>query len=410
MGVRYKVFAALAALLMMGALSACGSDDDDGGGSGGSASGTGEPLRIALIPPSGGPLAPFGEDAVSAWEFAAEEVNAAGGVDGHKVELIKSSTSGEPAATVRAARKAVTQDKAGFIGGVITSPEHGALQQQLPALNALSFNALGKDDALTGEGCSPNAFRAVQSNGMDVKAIAASLAEIPAERWAIQAVDYSTGHSAAEQFKAAAEKAGKEVVFEQFAPLNTTEFGSYITKLKGADADALFAVEFGADGVAFVNQGAQFKLFDQYKTVLGFNMVSEPLFEALGNKIVGFYNNLGYDVSSDNAKNQEFVEAYEAKSGKKPYYIVADNYIAAQLLFEGVRKAGSVDPAKVREALNGLSFESIEGPVTVADDQQLVRQTHIGQVEKQAGGLGWKVVATAPGEEIHPEANPDCKA
>src|SRR5919112_5685130 len=316
MGVRYKIFAALSALLMAGLLTACGSSDSSSSGGG---SKSGEPLKVALIPPSSGPLAVFGADATKAWEYAAQEVNANGGVDGHKVELIKSQTDAQPANTVRAARKAATQDGAKFIGAVMTSPEHGALQPQLASLGALNFNALGKDDALTGEGCSPNAFRAVQSNTMDVNAIGATLAELPAQKWAIQAVDYSTGHSAAEKFKAAAEQAGKEVVLESFAPLNTTEFGSYITKLKGADADGLFAVEYGADGVAFINQGDQFKLFDKYKTVLGFNMVSEPLFKTLGDKVVGFYNNLGYDRTSDNPLNKAFVEGFTAKEGSAPY-------------------------------------------------------------------------------------------
>ena len=104
------------------------------------ASGNTDPIKVALIPPSSGALAVFGADAVKAWQFAADEVNAKGGVDGHKVELIKSSTDAQPANTVRAARKAVTQDGAKFIGAVMTSPEHGALQQQLASMNALSFN------------------------------------------------------------------------------------------------------------------------------------------------------------------------------------------------------------------------------------------------------------------------------
>src|SRR5215208_4756644 len=244
---------------------------------------------------------------------------------------------------------------------------------------------------------------------MDVNAIAASLSKLPAKKWAIQAVDYSTGHSAAETFKAAAEKAGKSVVLESYAPLGTTEFGSYITKLKGADADGLFAVEYGADGVAFVNQGDQFKLFDKYKTVLGFNMVSEPLFKPLGDKIVGFYNNLGYDVSSSNPLNKAFVDGFKKANGTAPYYVEADNYIAAQMLFEAVNKAKSVDPAKVKAALPGLSFDTIEGKVKVDSDGQLVRPTHIGQVVKQGSGLGWKVVATADGDTIKPKPDPACK-
>jgi ABC-type branched-subunit amino acid transport system substrate-binding protein len=407
--VRNKVFAALGALLLMGGTAACGSDDGNGGGGSASQSNK-DPLKVALIPPSSGALAVFGTDAVKAWEFAAEEVNANGGVNGHKVELIKSSTDAQPANTVRAARKAVTQDGAQYIGAVMTSPEHGALQQQLAGMNAVSINALGKDDALTGEGCSPNAFRAVQSTSMDINAITQSLAELPAEKWAIQAVDFATGHTAAENFKKAAEAAGKEVVLEQFAPLNTTEFGSYITKLKSSGADGLFAVEYGADGVAFVNQGAQFKLFDQFDTVLGFNMVSEPLFEALGDKIVGFYNNVGYDASADNPINQKFVDAWTQKNGDAPYYVQADNYLAAQTLFEAVKKAGSVDPAKVKAAMNGLSFDSIAGQVTMGKDHQLVRPSYVGQVVEDGEALGWDIVAQADGAQTRPSPDPACKA
>jgi ABC-type branched-subunit amino acid transport system substrate-binding protein len=405
--VRFKIFTALAALMMVGLVAACGSDSGSSSSSGGSKSGA--PLKVALIPPSSGALAVFGTDAAKAWEYAAKEANANGGVDGHKVVLVKSQTDAAPANTVRAARKASTQGGAKFFGAVMTSPEHGALDQQLAGLGALNFNALGKDDALTGASCSPNAFRAVQSNTMDVNAIAATLSKLPAKRWAIQAVDYSTGHSAAAKFKAAAQKAGKQVVFESYAPLNTTEFGSYITKLKNADADGLFAVEYGADGVAFINQGAQFKLFDKYKTVLGFNMVSEPLFKPLGDKIVGFYNNLGYDVSGTNPKNKAFVDGWTKANGSAPYYVEADNYIAAQMLFEAVKKAKSIDPLKVKAALPGLSFDSIEGQVTVGKDGQLVRPSHIGQVVKKGSGLGWKVVATAPGSVTHPQPDPACK-
>jgi ABC-type branched-subunit amino acid transport system substrate-binding protein len=409
--VRHKVLAALTALLLTGGLAACGSDDDSGSGSASkSNAGNNDPIKVVLIPPTAGALAQFGADAVKAWQYAADEVNAKGGVDGHKVELIKSSTDGQPATTVRAARKAVTQDGAKFIGAVMTSPEHGALQQQLASMNALSFNGLGKDDALTGSGCSPNAFRAVQSTSMDINAITATLAQLPAESWAIQAVDFSTGHTSAENFKKAAEAAGKKVVLEQFAPLNTTEFGSYITKLKAAKADGLFAVEYGADGVAFVNQGAQFKLFDQYKTVLGFNMVSEPLFKTLGTKVVGFYNNVGYDQASDNPLNKAFVEGFTAKEGSAPYYVEADNYLSAQVLFEAVKKAKSVDPAKVKAAMNGLTFDSIAGQVTMGKDHQLVRPSYVGQVVEDGGDMTWKIVAQADGDKTRPSPDPACKA
>lgn len=405
-----KLLPALSALLIGGLVAACGTPGGDTAEPGASG-GAGAPIKVALIPPSSGALAQFGSDAADAWQFAVDEVNAAGGVAGHKIELIKKDTDATPATTLRAAREAVTQEGASFIGAVMTSTEHGALNAQLDGLGVLSFNGLGKDDALTGKDCKANAFRVVQSTTMDMNALAKSIAELPGDKWAIQAVDYSTGHTSAKVFKAAAEKAGKTVVLEQYAPLNTTEFGTYITKLQESDADALFAVEYGADGIAFVNQASQFKLNDKFKTILGFNMVSEPLFDALGDKIVGYHNNLGYDVNGDNELNTKFVEAWAAKhGGKKPYYVVADNYLAAQTLFAGIKKAASGDPMKVRDALNDLSFDSIVGQVTMRGaDHQLIRPSYLGEIVKEDGALAFKAVKAAEGETIAPPVDPACK-
>ena len=80
---------------------------------------------------------------------------------------------------------------------------------------------LGKDDALTGASCSPNAFRAVQSTSMDINAITQTLSKLPAKTWAIQAVDYATGHTAAANFTKAAQAirtgdiAGARLVLER---------------------------------------------------------------------------------------------------------------------------------------------------------------------------------------------------
>ncbi len=400
---RNKVVPVLTALLAGALVAACGTP---GSSEAGDATGA---IKVAIIPPSSGALAQFGSDAAKGWQYAVDTVNAQGGIDGRQVELIRMDTDATSATTLRAAREAVTQRGAQFIGAVMTSTEHGALNQQLDALGALSFNSLGKDDALTGKDCTANAFRTVQTNRMDVNALAATLKNLPGDRWAVQAVDYSTGHTAADIFREAAQAAGKQVVLEQFAPLNTTEFGSYITKLQASDADALFAVEYGADGVAFVNQAAQFNLPAKFRSVLGFNMVSEPLFPALGDKITGFYNNVGYDPGAENPLNRQFVQGFQAKFGTKPYYVEADAYLAAETLFAGIRKAGSSDPVKVREALNDLTFDSIAGSVTMrAGDHQLVRPSYLGQVVKDGSGLAFKIIASAPGTQTTPQADPAC--
>ncbi|MGW9552133.1 ABC transporter substrate-binding protein [Citricoccus zhacaiensis] len=409
MGAKKKIMYSLSALAVMGLVASCGG----GGGTeaGGEGAASGEPIKVAIVPPTSGALAEFGTGTRLGWEYAVQEVNDQGGLlDGRPVELIIKDTDASANTTLSAVREAVTQDEASFIGGIMTSTETSAVSQQLEGLNALMFNSTAKDDALTAEGCSPNAYRVVQSNRMDINALADSLADLPGEKWAIQAVDYSTGHDAAAAFREAAEAAGKEVVLEQFAPLNTTEFGSYITGLKNSGADALFAVEYGADGVAFVNQADQFDLTDQFETVLGFNMVSEPLFETLGERIVGFKNNVGYDLKSDNEANQAFVEGFTEENGQSPYYVQADAYLSAQTLFEGIKAAESVDPADVKAALQDLSFDSIVGEVTMrSDDNQLLRPSHIGEVvEGDEGALEFEILQTAEASVTAPKASDAC--
>jgi ABC-type branched-subunit amino acid transport system substrate-binding protein len=412
--VKLGITAPLVALLSTIVLAACGSSSKSSSSSTPSsgASTGGAPLVIGLIPPSGGALGVFGQDEVKAWQFAADQANAQGGVAGHKVQLVMGQTDASPPATLRAARKLVLQDNAHFLGAIISSPETAALNPQLAGLNAINFNSTAKDNFLTGAQCSANTFNVVQSAAMDVSEIGQALGKLPAKKWAIIAEDYSTGHDSAAGFGAAVQRAGGQVVKTVYAPLNTTDFGSYISQLASSGADGVLAVEYGADGVAFVNQAAQFGLFKKIPTVVGFNTVSEPLFPVLGPKIVGFYNNIGYVHQQSDPLNTQFAAAFKAKYGAYPYYVQADEYVAAEALFAAVKKAGSVDPQRVKAALSGLTFDSIDGTVTMRSvDHQLLRPSNLGQVVKAPGGagnLGWKIVATSPASVTTPAASSAC--
>jgi branched-chain amino acid transport system substrate-binding protein len=401
----------LASVALLAALGSCGGDNGDSGGGGTSSAGGGkEPLTVALVSQFGGPLASFGNDAYSAWQLAADEVNAKGGVDGHQVKILKVETNGDPAATLRAARAAVTRQQVKYISGLVTSGEAGSLAPQLVGMGAVAIATIPKDDSLTGKNCSPNLYRITTSVGMDAAATPSLLPSLPEKKWAVLAVDILTGHSAAEAFTAEAKKSGKQVVSTQYAPLGTSDFGSYITKIQRSGADALFVIESGADAVAFVKQGAQFKLFDQTKTVVTQSMLAEPLFPAMGDTIVGWYDRGSYMQAIDTPKNKAFVDAWSKKHETKLWNVPGDSYIGAQFLFEAVRKAKSIDVEKVKAAMNGLSLDTLAGQLTMRpQDHQALRPTYVGQIEKQGDGLGWKIVETVPPEKTSPTPNAECK-
>lgn len=367
-------------------------------------------IRVGLIAPSTGALAQFGADTIKTWKFAARQVNAAGGVDGKKMEIRVYETDGSTARTVQEARQAATKDGVGFLGAVMTGPENQAVNAQLDSLGVLSFNATGNDDNLIAQDCNANAFRSVTSSSMDLTALAGYVAGMPVKKWAILAEDYSIGHSAAKTFTSDLAKAGGRVVQMQFAPLGTHDFGPYVAKLLDSGADGLFAVEYGADAVAFVQQGDQYRLFSRFHQVVGMNLVSEPLFDAIGRSTVGFLANVNYAVDASNPLNRAFVKEWTAEFGSRPYYVEANTYLAAQMLIAGVRAADSTDPAKVRDALGGLRFNSIAGRVTVrAADHQLLQPSYVGKVVRDGKGFGWKILATVPASKTSPAPSPQCR-
>jgi branched-chain amino acid transport system substrate-binding protein len=249
---------------------------------------------------------------------------------------------------------------------------------------------------------------------MDVVALGKAFDKYAAKKWAIIATDYSSGHDAAEAWTKVLEEHGQQPAETLFAPLGTTDFGSQISKLESSGADGVFMFVVGSDAVAFIKQADQFGLFKKIKTRVGQNTVSEPLFKPLGDSALGVYNNVEYVHQQETGDNEEYAAAYKEKFGENPYYIGAENYIAAQTLFAGVEKAKSVDPEKVKAALKGLKFSSLWGDLEIRpEDNQLMAPSNVAQVVKEQGGisgLGWKVVSTTPASETSTGPSPDCKA
>jgi branched-chain amino acid transport system substrate-binding protein len=412
----HRTFAPVLALLCLVALAACGSSSSSSGGgssSGGSSSSAkGAPLVVGIVPPTSGSLQVFGAAIKDAWQLAVDQANAQGGVAGHEVKLVVGSTDSSPPATLSSARQLVLQDQAHFLGGVLSSPEIAALNPILPGLNAVLFNSTGKDNFLRGAQCSANTYNIIQSVSMDATAVGQVLHDFPAKKWAIIAEDYSSGHDLATDLTSAVKASGGSVVSTQFAPLGTTDFGSLISQISASGADGLFVGEYGGDGVAFVKQAEQYGLFKHIPTIIGFDTVNEAVFPILGNSVLGWYDAIEYVHQQNTGDNAQFASAFKAKYGTVPYFIGAENYVAAQTLFAAVKKANSIDPHQVMAALNGLTYNTIEGTVTMrAADHQMLSPSYVGLVVKQAGspgGLGWKIIASKPPSVTTPSPNPAC--
>jgi branched-chain amino acid transport system substrate-binding protein len=395
-------FASRLAGVMIGASALCA-------GSGVHAADT---IKIGVLLIDSGPLAGLKETQTKAVNLAIEEINAAGGAAGKKLEADFITYPGTPDTAVDGATRAVQKDGAIFITGMDTSAVSPALAAKLTTLNALMIEVYAQADGLTGKNCSPNFFRMNVNDSMLMNAAGQFLKENDVKTWDIIAVDYSSGRDAAEKFKTLVKARGGSVGKVLFAPSGTSDFGAKISELGADPAEGLYITIFGSDAINLAKQQAPFGLFSKYKLVLGNSFVIPQVLPAMGDTVLGVYQTLGFVPGEAGAGAEAFVKSYKAKyNGELPAYTSADQYSAIQLMAAAINKANSTDIAAVRAALAGLKADTVLGAVEVrAADHQSARPILMNQIVKNSDGKpSYEIKQTFAGETLLPPVDPACK-
>jgi len=368
-----------------------------------------DPLRIGIPTSLTGPYVELGAEAKRGAEFAANEANAKGGVDGRKVELEYADTEGNPDAGRRAAEKLV---RSGYrlLTGTISSAVGLAIGGQMEKWDALYISSINKSDRLTGEACNARVFRANHSDSMDMALIGPWLKSRPEREWGVMAADYAWGHDSADAFTASAIAAGKTIKIRLFAPLGTKDYAPYIQQIKDAGVDALWVAESGRDAVNFGIQAKQFKLFDSVFAVSQSFAVPSTI-KGMGDLADGVWGIINYTSTLNTPGNKAFVAEWVKVYGKEPGNFEAETYVAMKALFAAVEKAHSVEPDAVAKALSDISFDvPFYGNVTMrAADHQLMLPNYIGRVARVDGELKPVVEVTVDAAHAIAPPSPACK-
>ena len=368
-----------------------------------------DPLRIGIPTSLTGPYVELGAEAKRGAEFAANEANAKGGVDGRKVELEYADTEGNPDAGRRAAEKLV---RSGYrlLTGTISSAVGLAIGGQMEKWDALYISSINKSDRLTGEACNARVFRANHSDSMDMALIGPWLKSRPEGEWGVMAADYSWGHDSADAFTAGATAAGKTIKIKLFAPLGTKDYAPYIQQIKDAGVAALWVAEAGRDAVNFGIQAKQFKLFDSVFAVSQSFAVPSTI-KGMGDLADGVWGIINYTSTLNTPGNKAFVAEWVKVYGKEPGNFEAETYVTMKALFAAVEKAHSVEPGAVAKALSDISFDvPFYGNVTMrAADHQLMLPNYIGRVARVDGELKPVVEVTVDAAHAIAPPSPACK-
>src|SRR5436305_11833122 len=189
-------------------------------------------IRFGHLTPRTGFLGPLGEYAVMGVNLAVEEINAAGGVMGRKVELIAEDSVNLQTASTKAERL-LERDKVAVIIGEISSASGLAIAQVAQRNRTLFFNTGCNSDELRGKSCNRYMFHTEAANSMYVAAEGHALLRagmVKGKKWYSLTADYAFGHDllrVAKRFMAAN---GGEFAADELVPTDVADFSPYLLK------------------------------------------------------------------------------------------------------------------------------------------------------------------------------------
>ncbi len=346
-----------------------------------------KPIRIGEINSYKGQPA-FLEPYKKAMDLAVEEVNAAGGINGRKLELVVRDDGGNPGDAVRVAEELVSREKVDLLAGGFLSNIGLALTDFAKQKKTFFLATEPLTDKIVWQSGNRYTFRLRTSTYMQAAMLVPEAARMGKKRWAVVYPNYEYGQSAVATFKEQLKKLQPDVEFvaEQAPPLGRIDPGAVVQALADARPDAIFNVLFGADLARFVREGNTRGLFKGREVVS--LLTGEPEYiDPLKDETPEGWLVTGYPwYGIDTPEHKSFFIAYHKKYNDYPRLGSVVGYATIKALAAGLRKANSTDTEKLIAAFRGLTFESPFGKVTFrAIDHQSTMGAYVGRTTLRGG-------------------------
>ncbi|MCL5965699.1 MAG: ABC transporter substrate-binding protein [Deltaproteobacteria bacterium] len=362
-------------------------------------------LKVGILDPYSGPYADSGKDQTNGALMAVEEFNKRGGVLGRYVTTFQEDTATNPGTAVQKGKKLIDEVGVKYIVGTVAS-NVGLAVSALCQEKKVVYMSTGchSDEITVGDKAHRHTFRTTCSNTMLARTAATYIADRFGKKWYFITSDYSWGHTGRDAFKKILLAKGGKAVGEDLTPLGTTDYSSFLLKVRNARPDVLILVLYGNDLVSAVKQ---FNRFGMRKEM----QVGGPLNGLEMARVIGKDDNVGYwgipwDISVNTKGSLDFGARYKAKYGKIAAWRDYLGYISMQQLLSAIERAKSPDPKKVIPALEGHVFDGLKAHKSYwrSWDHQNVQDTYCGRAKsgaevKHPDDL-FEIVSTKTGDEV----------
>jgi branched-chain amino acid transport system substrate-binding protein len=341
-------------------------------------------IRIGLITPLSGDVKTFGESVRNSFLIAVEEANARGGVVGMKITYVVQDDKNDPTEAANVANLLVNQQRVKAIVGSVTSkttiPVSDIIQSaKVPTISPTATNpkvtvADGKRKDYMFRACFIDPFQGTVMAKFSRETLKGKSAAVLYDA----SNDYSKG--IAEIFRDTFRKqGGKVAAFESYGK-DDVDFSALLTKVKASGADVLFLPDYYNKVGLIAKQVREKGLNVRLVGPDGWD--SPDLVRIAGSAIEGGYFSNHYSPDDRRPEVVAWVKKYKERHGQVPDALGTLAYDATNLLLEAIRKAGSDDPKKIRDALASIKdFKAVSGKSTMGRDGDMIKSAAILRIE-----------------------------
>ncbi|WP_079527422.1 substrate-binding domain-containing protein [Halobacillus hunanensis] len=372
----------VSSLLILGlvALTACGEES-----SGEAGSTKDETIKIGVLASLTGALESYGQQTKRGFELGIDyATDGSGEVAGKKIEVIYEDTETDPKVARQKAIGLLEEENVDFLVGASSSGDTLAVTPLAEEYEKIMVVEPAVADSITGSEFNEYIFRTARNSSQDAIAGAAAIAD-EGVKIATLAPDYAFGRDGVAAFKEAAVDLGAEIVHEEYADPNATDFTANIQKIIESDPDYLFVIWSGANSPW--NQIADMKLQEQGIKI----STGAPDIAALSTMkpLVGMEGfTVYYHTLPDNEVNDWLVEEHKKRyDGEVPDLFTPGGMSAAISIVEAVKKTeGKTDAQTLIKTMEGMSFDTPKGEMTFREeDHQALQSMYSITLEEKEG-------------------------
>ncbi len=326
-----------------------------------------------------GQTATFGQSSHNGTLLAIDEINAGGGELGKQIKLISEDDQSKAEDATAAVQKLINRNKVvALLGEVASSRSRAggpiAQQAKIPMISPASTNEeVTKIGDYIFRICFIDPFQGEALANFAMKTLHAKRAGILLDT----RQDYSIG--LANSFRETIRKNGAEISGEQSYSTGDKDFRAALTSMRASNPDVIFIPGYYSEVSLIVRQARELGI--TCPLLGGDGWDSEELTKGAEKDFTNTYFSNHFSTEDPDPAVQNFVKKYNAKYSKAPDAMAALGYDAALILADAIKRAGSTDSKKLRDAIaDTKNFAGVTGSITIDKDRNASKPLTILQI------------------------------